>query len=221
MDSTFAQLRQEQETSEAVRFVLDRHCRLNLERVELEDEKALVDRMSAQTIEDLSSLRLMVHMLILQNETGDNDTEELCRYIFSKLEPARPFVFDSDDFKMHALRLQADLEENAVLLPRYFSDRDMDSVLLFVWEIIEMLESDRVLARGPPDSSREALFPTMVLDAAVYGSSYTVFMRKREDRDEAGTGGTGGFFAKPATLTRKRARKVTMLVGVGPADCVV
>lgn len=210
MASTFSKLEEELASSssgEAARFVLERHTRLNSGRVDVEVEKALVDRMSSRTIEDLSSLRMMAHMLILQNETADNETEELCRYIFSKLETPRPFTFEADEFKMHALRLQADLEDRMVLLPQYFSDRNMDCILFFVWEIIDMLESSRVLRKGDSVFDHAAILDTMVLDAAVYGGSYTVFMRKKENPHHLSVA------TPPPLMTRKRSRKVTMLEG--------
>jgi len=152
----------------ALSFIWDRHLRMNKTGANHDVERALVDAMDVPTLERLSRVDAMAHMLILQNDSLEDETEELCRYIFSKL--ALPFALPRFTLKMHALRLQTDLEENLVTMPDLFSERNVDTVRLYLSEMLENLETSGILA----DDTLKADEVGAVVDSVFENGDYTL-----------------------------------------------
>lgn len=109
----------------------------------LKKEKRFIDSVFEICPLALPNIRVIAHMLILQNDDEDHYgyVEELARYICSK--GAVPFQFPMFRFKLHALRLQAETTHKQY--DAMFSDRDMAPAMLFVSEMIEKLEDRQIL----------------------------------------------------------------------------
>lgn len=123
----------------------------NLPRM-MDEEKRFVDCVFEICPLALPNVRVIAHMLILQNDDEDNYgfVEELARYICLKGDV--PFRFPMFRFKLHALRLQA--ETTRKQYEHMLSDRDMGPVMLFVNEMIERLEERKVLVVDDEERER-------------------------------------------------------------------
>ena len=91
----------------------------------------------------LADVRVLAHMLLLQNDDEDNYgfALDLCRHICIRAQVS--LALPMFRFKLHALRLQAATMEKPY--NRIFGERDMSGPMFFVDEMIKNLEEQRVL----------------------------------------------------------------------------